>query len=683
MEEILKSGIQYIKGVGESRAALLNKLGIFTVEDMLYFFPRFIEDRSNFKKISELKHGETACVKAIAASSVQENKLRKGLTIYSLIIKEGFDAAVVTWFNNKFVKDAFEIDKPYIFYGKVSIKFGKIELVNPIYEKGEGNLFTGRVVPIYPLTNSLYQKSIQSIAKNCLELLIGKLKEYLPQSIRKEHNLCEINYALSSIHFPNTIEDYNIARYRLVFEEFLLLSLGLLLIRGKRQELKGTPLNNNGYLNEFLQKLPFKLTNAQEKVINEIHADLNNNKPMSRLVQGDVGSGKTVVAFAAIYTTLKNGYQATMMAPTEILARQHYETATVLFSDYNVVLLTGSVTGKAKKEALNKIKSGVANIIIGTHSLIEDTVEFERLALVVTDEQHRFGVRQRVALTTKGESPHVLVMSATPIPRTLALILYGDLDISIVNELPPGRQNVDTFVVDEDKRKRVYDFVSKQIQEGRQAYVVCPLVEESESMDLRAATQLACTLREQVFPGLTVELLHGKMKPKQKDEIMNSFSQGKINILVSTTVIEVGINVPNASIMIVENAERFGLSQLHQLRGRVGRGEYKSYCVLFNCGVGKVTSQRLGTMAKTNDGFLISQKDLELRGPGDFFGTRQHGLPDLKIANIFNDMELLKKAQKAADGLIKKDPNLEQEDNIILRDRLVKMYSKGAYCVSD
>jgi len=674
---LLKSDIKTVKGVGPARASILNKMNIFTVEDMLYYFPRGYEDRTKLKKIIELVDGETVCIKATVFSHLAEYPVRKGLTIYKLILRDDTGSITGVWYNQKYVANSFQVGRCYIFYGKVSVKFGKREMISPVFEEeGAEQHFTGKIVPIYPLSASLTQKVVYYIIKHCFSLVGGYVPDSLPPWIREEYNLAEINYSLQNIHFPKDIQSYEIARKRLVFEELFLLQVGLFSVKHKSRQQKGIAFKNVEIQKEFIQSLPFSLTNAQKKVIQEINQDMQKSCSMNRLVQGDVGYGKTVVAAAAIYVCVKNGYQAAMMAPTEILAEQHYKNCCDLFKEHGIeiCLLTGSTPKKQKNKILEDIKEGSAHLIIGTHALIQETVQFKNLGLVITDEQHRFGVKQRSALTEKGENPHVLVMTATPIPRTLALILYGDLDISIINELPPGRKKVHTYVVDEKMRPRIYNFIRKQIKEGRQVYIVCPLVSESEMMEAKAAVEYEKELKEKVFPEYRIALLHGKVKPAEKEKIMKQFVHGEIDILVSTTVIEVGVDVPNASLMIIENAERFGLSQLHQLRGRVGRGQHQSYCILFNNSDSEIAYERMKIMASTNDGFKISEKDLELRGPGEFFGTRQHGLPDLKIANLFSDIEILKQVQEAAQKLLKKDSSLKHEQHQNLKKKINNLF---------
>ncbi len=671
---IMENSITALNGVGENRAKLFSKLGIRTIEDMLCFFPRYMEDRSNITDIISVKDGDNVCILATVVLKPQVMRVRNNLVIYKVLVDDGTATMTLTWFNNKFIPNTFKVGDRYKFFGKINRKGSKIEMATPTYEKEETNVHTGRVTPIYPLTKDLHQKTMRGILKQCVDAVVGNINEYLPNDIRAKYGLCELNYAFSSIHFPETAQDYTRARYRFVFEELLLLQLGMLMMKKTDKNKKAPVIASEKYIEEFRGKMPFEMTGAQRRVLAEISADFQAEKPMSRLLQGDVGSGKTIVAFAAMYAAYKNGFQAALMAPTEVLAKQHYESALKYFGASEIGFLTGSVTGKTKQAVIEKIKNGEVKIVIGTHAVIEDNIEFKNLALAITDEQHRFGVKQRAKLAEKGEGIHTLVMSATPIPRTLALILYGDLDISVLDELPPGRQKIDTFSLNEDFRVRINAFMRKKIAEGRQIYVICPLIEESEKSDMKAATELSEHLAKNILPEYKVELLHGRMKSKVKNEIMQRFADGETKVLVSTTVIEVGINVPNATVMIVENAERFGLSQLHQIRGRVGRGSEKSYCILFSNGGGKDTEKRLEVMTKTNDGFEISRRDLELRGPGDFLGTRQHGLPEMKIANLFTDMDICKKAGECARLILKKDEKLRSAEYAFLRQKLRKMF---------
>ncbi len=643
--------IRYLKGVGEKRAELFAKKGINTVEDLLYFFPRTYEDRSKTKYIADCENGETVCVSITVYSPVRENRIRRNMTVYSMIASDESGVMNVVWYNNRFVKDAFKTGEKYILYGKIAFNRNKIEMVNPMFEKGEGGKFTGKIVPIYPLTENLKQKTVQSVMETAIKEA-GRLDEYIPDEVREKYKIAEINYAMRNIHFPDDFESYNTARRRFVFEELIMLQLALFSIKGNTEKKKGIVFEDT-CIDEFLNSLPFPLTGAQKRTLDEILADCSGGGVLNRLVQGDVGSGKTAVAAGAIFAAVKNGAQAAMMAPTEILANQHKETLEAFFKgfDIKVVMLTGSMKAAEKRAAYEMLASGEADVAVGTHAIIQDKAEFKNLGLVIADEQHRFGVEQRAKLSEKGKNPHMLIMSATPIPRTLALILYGDLDISVIDELPPGRKTVKTYAVGENMRARITAFIEKNVKNGTQVYVVCPLVEETEKSDLENAENLSKKL-QQTFPDFRVGLVYGKMKNTLKDEVMNDFADGKIDILVSTTVIEVGVNVPNANLMIVENAERFGLSQLHQLRGRVGRGAEQAYCVLISHGNSKIIKKRMETMCISNDGFYISEQDLKLRGPGDFFGTRQHGLPEMKIANLFEDGDILRDAQQAAKDII-------------------------------
>ena len=663
-----------IKGIGEKRAELFAKLGVTNTEELLRYFPRGYEDRTKIISLADAPIGENICIRARAFSAVKETRIRRNMTIYSMIVTDDAGALNIIWYNNRFVKGAFRGGEEYIFYGAIHLNRGKRELVNPIYEAVGKEKFTGRIVPVYPLCEGLTQAAVRS----AVEAVISesdRLREYIPSEIRARYGLCELNFALKNIHFPENSNNYEIARRRFVFEELFTLRLALMLKKGTNNVRERTPYKDTDY-GEFIKSLPFKLTGSQERVIEEIAGDMSTACAMSRLVQGDVGSGKTAVAAAAIYMTVKNGYQAVMMAPTEILANQHFESFTKMFTPFGmrVVLLTSSAKGK--KAVLSAIESGEADIIIGTHAVLQKNVNFARLALAVTDEQHRFGVAQRGMLIDKGENVNVLVMTATPIPRTLALILYGDLNVSALNELPPGRKTVKTYAVGEDMRKRIYAFLEKNIRSGMQGYVVCPLVSETEKSDLENAVNLSEKLKK-IFPDFTVGLVHGKMKAADKNEVMSDFVSGKTDILVSTTVIEVGVNVPNSNIMIIENAERFGLSQLHQLRGRVGRGAEQAYCILLAHGNNEITKMRMQTMCASNDGFYIAEQDLKLRGPGDFFGTRQHGLPELKIANLFEDSDLLIMAQNAAEELIKSDSLLERAENAAIKERALGIISQN------
>lgn len=667
MKDILNKEIKYVKGVGPNRAVLLNKLGIYNLEDLINYYPRTYEDRSIPTKICEAKDGEEVLIEVIATSKISELRTRnKKMVIYKLIARDETGCVTITWFNQSYLKNVFKIGEAYKFFGKVKKIGNKIEMNSPVYDVVEKSNNTGKIIPIYPLTYNLSQNTIRKIIENGLELVKNKLDETLPEYLLKQYNLVDINTAINDIHFPKEFRDFNIARNRLVFEELLSMQLALLSLKAKyKKEDRGINFNKDVNMSDVINVLPFNLTKAQLKVLEEIDLDMENNKPMNRLLQGDVGSGKTAISIIAAYKAVKSGYQVAIMVPTAILASQHLESFTKILEQFEIKceLLISSITKKKKQDILKRLENGEINILIGTHAILEENVIFKNLGLVVTDEQHRFGVKQRTAIVQKGQNPDVLVMTATPIPRTLALILYGDLDISIIDELPPNRKKIDTFAVTKGLEQRVNNFMKKQIDEGRQGYIVCPLVEENEQMNLKSVEELIKKYKEETFSQYKVEYLHGKMKAKDKDEIMERFKTRQIDILISTTVIEVGVNVPNASIMVVENAERFGLAQLHQLRGRVGRGQYQSYCILKYEGKGKVVQERMKVMSSTNDGFIISEKDLQLRGSGEFFGTKQHGLPEFKIANLFEDIEILKKVQSLAIKIIEKDPKLENKEN--------------------
>ncbi len=662
----LEKDVKYVKGVGPNRVQLLNKLKIYTLNDLITYFPRDYEDRSKPKNIYECIDGEEALIEGTVIARMSEIRLKK-TTMYKLVIRDETATCTATWFNQSYLKNIFKVGEKYKFFGKISNKYGKIEISSPVFDIEGKNNNTGKIIPIYPLTYNLSQNTLRKIIENGLELVDGKLEETLPENLINRFKLLNINDAIHKIHFPNEFKEFNQARNRLVFEELLVMQLALLTLKNNNMtNAKGIQYSKDVKMSELICKLPFKLTKAQLRVLEEIDNDMESNKCMNRLLQGDVGSGKTVVAMISAYKAVKSGYQVAIMAPTAILASQHLESFESILSDLgiNCELLISSITKKKKNEILEKLQQGKIDILIGTHAMLEENVIFKNLGLVVTDEQHRFGVKQRSTIVNKGQNPDVLVMSATPIPRTLALILYGDLDISIIDELPPNRKKIDTFAVTRGMEERVNNFIKKQIDEGRQAYIVCPLVEENDEMNLKSVIELAEKYKNETFSDYKVEYLHGKMKAKEKDEIMNNFKDGKIDILIATTVIEVGVNVPNASIMVVENAERFGLAQLHQLRGRVGRGEYKSFCILKYQGKGEVVRKRMKVMCDTNDGFVISEKDLELRGSGDFFGTEQHGIPEFKIANLFEDIKILKVAQDVAMKIIEDDPKLQKNENI-------------------
>ena len=674
----LEKEVKYVKGVGPNRETLLNKVGIFTLKDLITYYPRGYEDRGKPQTLIECVDGKEALIEAVVVNRMAEIRL-KGKTMYKLIIQDETARATCVWFNQSYLKNQFKVGQKYKFFGKVNNVFGKLDITAPVFDiEGKENN-TGKIIPLYPLTYSLSQNVIRRIIEKGLEEVDGKLEETLPEYILKEYHLQGINEAIKNIHFPKEFEDFNTARNRLVFEELLIMQLALLELKNNYiNEEKGIEFDKFAKMSDIINRLPFKLTKAQLRVLEEIDNNMESDKPMNRLLQGDVGSGKTVVAMCAAYKAVKSGYQAAIMAPTAILATQHLENFKKIFDELDIrcELLISGITKKKKTQILEQLENGEIDIIIGTHALLEENVVFKKLGLVVTDEQHRFGVKQRTKIVEKGQNPDVLVMTATPIPRTLALILYGDLDISIIDELPPNRKKIDTFAVTKSMEQRVNNFIMKNVNEGRQVYVVCPLVEENEEMDLKSVQELIKKYQEEIFTMYRVEYIHGKMKTKEKDEIMTRFKNGEIDILISTTVIEVGVDVPNASVMVVENAERFGLAQLHQLRGRVGRGEYQSYCILKHESRGENTMKRMKVMCETNDGFVISEKDLELRGQGDFFGTEQHGLPAFKIANLFEDMPILKTAQEAALKIVSDDLKLEKEENKVLKETVGDIFTK-------
>ena len=646
----LYASVRYLKGIGEARAKQLAALGIETVYDLIAYFPRTYEDRTRLVPISELQVDEPACFRAMVTSHPQTHHIRKGLDLTKISVTDESARLRLTFFNQKYAADNLEYGKEYYFYGTLTGDYSGYGMTNPVFEDVEKpGVLTRRIMPIYSLTAGLNNNFVARSVAQALALCGDSLPELLPLALRRQYGLCDTAFAYANIHQPSSFEALEQARNRLIFEEFFVFSLGLGLMRGRRAQ-KGRQPFANLDLAPFRAALPFTLTGAQERALADICRDLGSGRVMNRMLQGDVGSGKTAVAAAAAYLAAKNGVQTALMAPTEILAEQHAKSLAQLLDPLgvSVALLTGSMSAPKKREAREAIASHRADLVVGTHALISESTAFANLGLVVADEQHRFGVAQRAALAEKGENPHLLVMSATPIPRTLALILYGDLDISVMDELPPGRQTIDTFLVGEPMRARINAFIRKQVAEGHQCYIVCPAIEEGESESLRSAEAWAETLQSTVFPDLRVALLHGRMKGTEKETVMARFARHEADILVSTTVIEVGVDVPNATLMVIENADRFGLSQLHQLRGRVGRGKDKSYCVLFTDNRNPETLQRLKALCKTNDGFEISRQDLALRGPGDFFGTRQSGLPAFKVGSLQMDLQTLQNAQSAA-----------------------------------
>ena len=677
----LNTDIRYIKGIGETRAKALHKLGIATLGDLLSYFPRRWEDRTLTRPIRELPVGEYACVRAMLAGDPTASRIAGGRTLVKVRAVDDSGALDVAFFNQEYRRTSLHKGETYIFYGKVEGDLLRRRMTNPLLEPEGRQLLTGRIMPVYPLTAGVTQTMLAKAMRQGLDACEGLLPDVLPDDVRQAHHLCYTGYAYENIHFPSSPEALDIARRRLVFEELFLLSCGLQLLRSRRGTERG-PACENVALTPFYDALPFALTNAQRRAIEQAVTDMTSGRSMNRLCQGDVGSGKTMVAAACVWFAAQSGWQSALMAPTEILARQHYENLSPLLEQFGIscALLTGSTKVKERRAILEGLADGSIGLCIGTHALLTEDVQYQRLGLVVTDEQHRFGVAQRSALGQKAENPHMLVLSATPIPRTLALIIYGDLDVSVIDQLPPGRQRVDTFAVDERYRARLNGFIRKQVAEGHQVFIVCPLVGDGDELpdERKAVTAYAQQLQTEVFPDLRLAVLHGRMKPKEKEAVMAAFAGGEADILVSTTVVEVGVDVPNATLMVVENAERFGLSQLHQLRGRVGRGKAKSYCVLVSQGGGEETKRRLKALADTNDGFKIAEEDLKLRGPGDFFGQRQHGLPMLQIADLNCDMLLLSEAQTAARELLSGDDQLNAPEHRRLKERIEELFEMNA-----
>lgn len=677
----LGTNVRYIKGIGEARAAALEKLGITTLGDLIAYFPRGYEDRTQVRPIRELTAGESVCVRGMVAADLTAYRISGGRTIAKTRVVDDSGSLDLVFFNMEHRRDALHQGDVCVFFGKVEDNLRRKQMINPLFEPEGRQQVTGRIMPIYPLTAGVTQGLMARAARQGLDACRELLPDVLPDEVRQAHKLCYVNYAYENIHFPASPEALEVARRRLVFEELFLLTCGLQLLRQRRRDVAG-PACHPMDMEPFYRRLPFALTGAQRRAIADAVGDMVSGKPMNRLCQGDVGSGKTMVAAACIWFAVENGWQTALMAPTEILARQHYQGLAPLLARFSIrcALLTGSTRARERREILAGLADGTIDLCIGTHALLTEDVQYQKLGLVVTDEQHRFGVNQRAALSQKAEDPHLLVLSATPIPRTLALVIYGDLDVSVIDELPPGRQKVDTFALGESYRPRVQAFIQKLAAAGQQIFVVCPLVGEPDQIpdERKAVTAYARQLQEQVFPDLRVAVLHGKMKPKEKEKVMAAFAAGESDILVSTTVVEVGVDVPNATCMVVENADRFGLSQLHQLRGRVGRGKAKSYCILLSDSQNEETRARLKVMTQTNDGFRISQEDLRLRGPGDFFGQRQHGLPAMKIADLSCDMRLLDEAQTAARQLMERDPELTDPAHRPLRRRIRQLFDTTA-----
>lgn len=654
--------VRELKGVGEKRAGLYAKIGINTVNDLIFHFPRRYADYSEPVEIDKAEIGGHAVIRAMVIKKNLPARIRQGLVLYKIFAEDCAGTRItVTYYNNRFAADALNEGEEYLFSGKISGNLLRKEMNSPsVLKTTEKNLFR----PVYPLTEGLTAAMVTANVSEVLNTADDSFfADSLPVSLRQEYSLSTLEYALRSIHFPQDAHAAETARKRLAFDELLKLQLGMLMIKSHTRAENGCKMSpRDDKMTAFYKSLPFEMTGAQKRAVAEIIADMCGSSPMNRLVQGDVGSGKTAVAAAAALFAAENGFQTALMAPTEILAAQHFNTLSEMLEPIGISVcrVTGAMTKKQRAEAAEKIASGDCTVAVGTHALISGSTEFARLGLVITDEQHRFGVSQRSALAGKGVNPHKLVMSATPIPRTLAMIIYGDLDVSVLNELPKGRQKIETYAVTQKLRGRALGFVKKQLDEGRQAYIVCPMIEENEN-ELTAAKGYVKELQKTVLADYPTGLLHGKMPAAEKDSVMEAFKARELDLLVATTVVEVGVDVPNANIIVIENADRFGLSQLHQLRGRVGRGQYQSYCVLIAGGsVSDESRKRLEIMTKTSDGFEISEYDLKMRGAGDFFGNRQHGLPDLKIADIAADSELLADCRKAAKELLEKSPDLAE-----------------------
>ncbi|HHU83670.1 MAG TPA: ATP-dependent DNA helicase RecG [Clostridiales bacterium] len=670
----LNSGLQFLKGVGPKRAELFSHLGIFSIEDLIRFYPRKYRTLHPVDSIFDAPEDENICIKGIVSYPPSTTKIPGGKLITKTAITDMTNSVDLVFFNNRYIDKMLNEGDELLFFGKITRdKWGLRQMISPQFFPLS---MENTLEPIYPQTAGLQSKNIAKVIHNALGLVKPYLEETLPDYLLKKYKLPSLYSTLKMIHFPNNEAEVAAARRRLVFEELLILQLAMFSLRNIKS-IK-TPIKVDYFFtDEYLNLLPFKLTNVQKRSISECLSDMQSGKAMNRLLQGDVGSGKTAVAAALIYNIAKNGYQSALMAPTEVLSRQHFATLKNLFenTDIRVEIITGSTGQKDKRIIKEKLKNGEIDFIIGTHALIQKDVEFKNLGLVITDEQHRFGVKQRSDLAQKGDRPHTLVMSATPIPRTLALMIYGDLDISILDELPPGRIPIDTVKVDSRYHNRIYNFIKKEVDSGRQAYIVCPLVEEGD-YDITPAVGYSQMLQKGAFKNYNVGLLHGRMKSAEKDEIMQKFYDGEIQILVSTVVIEVGIDVPNATVMLIENAERFGVSQLHQLRGRIGRGGEKSYCILVSDAQNKEACERLETLVKTSDGFKIAEYDLQTRGPGDFFGHRQHGLPEMKIADLMSDTKILYSAQGIAEEIIKKDAFLKNKENVLLRKSVENLLKK-------
>jgi len=689
----LDSPISALQGVGSNYGSCLARLGVRTIRDLLYLFPRRYNDYTTMRKIAELRVGE---IETIAGTiwEIQNSTTSTGKTITTAIISDETGKVRAVWFNQPFLAQTLSKGKQVVLSGRVGRYLGYPNLESPEYEllESEDLIHTGRLVPVYPLTEGLSARWLRRLQKRVVDRWAPQVVDHLPPAVRQRAGLLDLPIALAQIHFPDNHQTLEQARRRLAFDEFFLIQLGLLQRRRDWREAQAGPAMQvqEDLINAFLESLPFTLTTSQHRVLREILADMSKPVPMARLLQGEVGSGKTVVAAAAMFVAWANGFQAAMMVPTEILAEQHYRTISQILTNNGaalcpspaqnygtpvVRLLTGSLKESEKARIRAEVAAGEAHIVIGTHAIIQEGVEFANLGLVIIDEQHRFGVMQRAALRLKGNNPHVLVMTATPIPRTLALTIYGDLDISVIDQLPPGRQEIKTRWLEPRERERAYSFIRRQVEQGRQAFIICPLVEESEALEVKAATEEYERLRTEVFPDLRLGLLHGRMKPQEKDAVMRAFREHQLDILVSTPVVEVGIDVPNATVMLIEGADRFGLSQLHQFRGRVGRGEHPSWCLLLAEKPGDEARKRLGIIESTQDGFLLAEEDLKMRGPGEFFGVRQSGLPDLRVARL-GDLSLLEQAREEARRLFEEDRYLQQPEHQLLRQMVARFWER-------